>query len=149
MPSTFDHLLSRLAEAFGAVGLPYRVIGGQAVLLYGEPRVTQDIGVTIGAAPDRLPDVLAALTGVGFQALVDTAFVEETLVLLCEDSDSRIRVDVIFSFSGYEQEALRRAARRHRGHRRALRLAGGSADPQGRRRATSRMRAACCSKRTR
>ncbi len=111
MLSTFDHLLGRLAEAFEAAGLPYMVIGGQAVLLYGEPRLTQDIDVTIGAVTARLPDVLAALTGIGLRALVDTAFVEETLVLLCEDSDSRIRVDVIFSFSGYEQEAHRRARR--------------------------------------
>jgi predicted nucleotidyltransferase len=109
MPSTFDLLLGRLAEAFDTAGLSYMVIGGQAVLLYGEPRLTQDIDVTIGAVPDRLPDVLAALAGIGLRALVGTAFVEETLVLLCEDPDSRIRVDVIFSFSGYEQEALRRA----------------------------------------
>ena len=107
----FEHLLSRLAEAFDAAGLPYMVIGGQAVLLYGEPRLTQDIDVTVGVAPDRLPDVLAALTDVGIRPLVDAAFVEETLVLPCEDADSRLRIDVVFSFSGYEQEALRRAQR--------------------------------------
>ena len=107
----FDHLLVRLAEAFETAGLPYMVIGGQAVLLYGEPRLTQDIDVTVGALPNRLPDILSALEGVGLRALVDTAFVEETLVLLCEDLASRIRVDIIFSFSGYEQEALRRTQR--------------------------------------
>ena len=107
----FEHLLGRLAEAFDAAGLPYMVIGGQAVLLYGEPRLTQDIDVTVGVAPDRLSDVLAALTDVGIRPLVDAAFVEETLVLPCEDADSRIRIDVVFSFSGYEQEALRRTRR--------------------------------------
>ncbi len=111
MPSIFDDLLGRLAEAFEAAGLPYMVIGGQAVLLYGEPRLTQDVDVTVGVPPDRLPEVLDALVGAGFRALVDSAFVEETLVLPSEDQDSGIRVDVVFSFSGYEQEALQRAPR--------------------------------------
>lgn len=107
----FEQLLGRLAEAFEAAGLSYMVIGGQAVLLYGEPRLTQDIDLTVGAAPDRLPDVLAALTGTGFRPLVDASFVEETLVLPCEDPASRTRVDVIFSFSDYEREALERTRR--------------------------------------
>jgi hypothetical protein len=111
MPSIFDLLLGRLADAFDAADLPYMVIGGQAVLLYGEPRLTQDIDVTVGVSPDRLPEVLAALTEVGIRPLVDASFVEETLVLPCEDLESRIRVDVVFSFSGYEQEALQRAKR--------------------------------------
>lgn len=107
----FEQLLGRIAEAFAAAALPYMVIGGQAVLLYGEPRLTQDIDVTVGVAPDRLPDVLRAVEHAGLRPLVDDSFVEETLVLPCEDAASHIRVDVIFSFSDYEREAMQRTRR--------------------------------------
>ena len=39
----FERLLKRLARGLGQAGLQYMVIGGQAVLLYGEPRLTKDI----------------------------------------------------------------------------------------------------------
>jgi hypothetical protein len=34
------------------------IIGGQAVLLYGEPRLTKDIDITLGVNVDRLKDLL-------------------------------------------------------------------------------------------
>lgn len=34
--------------------IPYMVIGGQAVLLYGEARLTKDIDITLGAGVDHL-----------------------------------------------------------------------------------------------
>ena len=47
----FDELLARIAGALDARALPYMVIGGQAVLLYGEPRLTRDIDITLGVEP--------------------------------------------------------------------------------------------------
>jgi hypothetical protein len=35
----FNSLLERLTIEFGNRGIPYMVIGGQAVLRYGEPRL--------------------------------------------------------------------------------------------------------------
>ncbi len=34
------------------------LIGGQAVLLHGRPRLTEDIDITVGADPGRLDEVL-------------------------------------------------------------------------------------------
>jgi hypothetical protein len=48
----FDSILQRLANALTDSHIPYMVIGGQAVLLYGEPRATKDIDVTLGIGPD-------------------------------------------------------------------------------------------------
>ena len=48
-------LIERLARALERAGLPYMVIGGQAVLLYGEPRVTKDVDITLGVGPEQLP----------------------------------------------------------------------------------------------
>ncbi|MDI3467220.1 MAG: hypothetical protein OJF50_006041 [Nitrospira sp.] len=44
----FTRLLERLATALDLAKIPYMIIGGQAVLLYGEPRLTRDIDVTLG-----------------------------------------------------------------------------------------------------
>jgi hypothetical protein len=88
------------------------IIGGQAVLLHGEPRLTGDIDVTVGADVDRLDDVLAAAKDMGLRPLVDPReFTVRTLVLPCQDPGSGIRVDFIFSFSSYERQAIERAVR--------------------------------------
>ena len=55
----FEKLLERIAQGLTNGGIPYMVIGGQAVLLYGEPRLTKDIDVTLGADLTRLQDVLS------------------------------------------------------------------------------------------
>lgn len=106
----FARLLERIALALDAARLPYMVIGGQAVLLYGEPRLTKDIDVTVGVDLDRLTDVVAAASAASLRPLVDPpTFTRQTMVLPCQDDDSGIRADFIFSFSPYEQQAIREA----------------------------------------
>jgi hypothetical protein len=86
------------------------VIGGQAVLLYGEPRLTKDIDITLGADLTRLQDVLSAVREMRLTPLVDPeTFTGETMVLPCADPETGIRVDLIFSFSPFEQLAISRA----------------------------------------
>jgi hypothetical protein len=109
----FTELLAKIATALDRAGLPYMVIGGQAVLLHGEPRLTRDVDVTLGVAVDRLDDVLAAVARIPLQPLVDPAtFVPETWVLPCRDAASDLRVDLVFSDSPYEHAALERAGSR-------------------------------------
>jgi len=106
----FSALLERLAEALERAAIPYMVIGGQAVLLHGEPRLTRDVDLTLGVDVDRLPDVLAAARGCRLEPLVDPEdFVNKTMVLPCLDPESGIRVDLVFSWSPYEREAIARA----------------------------------------
>ena len=106
----FERLLEQLALALARVRIPYMVIGGQAVLRHGEPRLTKDIDLTLGADVDRLRDVVELATSLGLRPLVDPeTFTPETLVLPCEDPGSGIRVDFVFSFSPYEAEAIGRA----------------------------------------
>ena len=109
----FGALLARLSIHLDRAGLPFMLIGGQAVLLHGEPRLTQDIDVTLGVGPDQLPDVLAVCEELGLRPLPDNveSFVRETFVLPALDVDSGIRVDLIFSTTAYEAQAIRRAVR--------------------------------------
>ena len=55
----FDSLLEKVALALAGEGLPYMVIGGQAVLLHGEPRLTKDVDITLAAGLDELTDRFA------------------------------------------------------------------------------------------
>jgi hypothetical protein len=106
----FENLLERIAQNLKDAGIPYMIIGGQAVLLYGEPRLTKDIDVTLGADLTRLQDVLSAVSKMRITPLVDPAtFTRETMVLPCSDPETGIRVDLIFSFSPFERLAISRA----------------------------------------
>lgn len=109
----FQPLLAQLSEAFEKTGIPYMVIGGQAVLVYGEPRFTKDIDVTMGVGIDRLEDVLRLVGSAGWKVLVPSPpeFVQKTMVLPCQDPASGVRLDLIFSFSPYEKQAMGRVRR--------------------------------------
>lgn len=106
----FNQLLERIALSLEQRQIPYMVIGGQAVLIYGEPRLTRDIDITLGVGPERLQDLLSLAQSVGWRVLVERAeeFVQRTMVLPLQDPQSGIRVDLIFSFSPYERQAMER-----------------------------------------
>ncbi len=54
----FQRLLERLSKKLVKSNIPYMVIGGQTVLLYGEPRLTRGIDITIGKSIDSLGAIL-------------------------------------------------------------------------------------------
>ena len=108
----FQALLIRLAKAFDRARIPYMVIGGQAVLLHGEPRLTRDIDVTLGVDSSELARVRSVTDPIGLHPLVSDveAFVRRTNVLPLTDEPTALRVDLIFSFTPYESEAIGRVA---------------------------------------
>jgi hypothetical protein len=109
----FQSLLVRLSEALEKSKIPYMVIGGQAVLVYGEPRFTKDIDITLGTGVDRLEEVLGLVDSLGWKVLppAPAEFVQKTMVLPCADPSSGVRLDLIFSFSPYERQAMERVRR--------------------------------------
>ena len=106
----FIQLLERIALNLEQRQIPYMVIGGQAVLIYGEPRLTRDIDITLGVGPERLQDLLAIAHASAWRVLTDSPeeFVQRTLVLPLQDLDTGIRIDLIFSYSPYERQAMER-----------------------------------------
>ncbi len=109
----FEKVLARLAASLDAHKLPYMIIGGQAVLLYGEPRLTRDIDITLGAGTDRLEDLFVVVEELNFRLLPEDTqmFVRETMVLPALDESTGIRIDFIFSYTAYEIQAIKRARR--------------------------------------
>ena len=107
----FQELLKRIARALDDAHIPYMVSGGQAVLLYGEPRLTRDIDIMLGLGVEGLKQLEELTAALGLRSLVaqEKDFVTRTMVLPTIDDRSGIRVDFIFSFSPYERQALARA----------------------------------------
>jgi len=107
----FERLLKKVAPQLKKASIPYMVIGGQAVLIYGEPRLTRDIDITMGISVDGLDKVKKIIPIIGLKSLVqkEKEFVERNMVLPTIDQKSGIRVDFIFSFSLYERQAIERA----------------------------------------
>lgn len=106
-----SELLERLARGLESRRIPYMVIGGQAVLIYGEPRLTRDIGITLGVGADGLARVEELAASIGLTILPESHadFVRDRMVLPCADAESGFRIDFIFSFTPFEHQAIDRA----------------------------------------
>ncbi len=50
-------LIKNLAVELSRKGIDYMIIGGQAVLIYGEPRLTRDIDITLGVGIEKARDI--------------------------------------------------------------------------------------------
>lgn len=107
----FERLLARVAAALAKRKIPYMVIGGQAVLLYGEPRATKDIDITLALGVEELRRILDAVRAARLRLLTADAeeFARKTMVVPTQDKDSGVRVDFILSYTDYERQAVERA----------------------------------------
>jgi predicted nucleotidyltransferase len=106
----FKKLITKLAQSLNKKKIPYMIIGGQAVLIYGEPRFTRDIDITLGINVDKMSTIFSLCKELKLKILPKdpNKFILETMVLPVIEEKSEIKVDFIFSFSVYEQEALKR-----------------------------------------
>ena len=106
-----NSLLENISGSLERYQIPYMVIGGQAVLLYGEPRLTGDIDITIGVGPEGLDAILKIGKEQNLEVLVSAPkdFVIKHYVLPMKDSSSSLRIDFIFAITDYEKNALNRA----------------------------------------
>lgn len=109
----FPRLIAAITRELSDHKLPFMLIGGQAVLVHGEPRLTGDIDITLGADPTALPAVRNVCERLGFELLPQDIerFVRETFVLPARDRETDIRVDFVFSTTPYEHQAIERAVR--------------------------------------
>lgn len=110
-PLEFGALMARITRALRDCDVPFMLIGGQAVLLHGRPRLTEDIDITLGTGPEGLTLLLGVCKTAGLSPLPENVeqFVRETFVLPAADPDSGIRIDFIFSTTPYERTAIGRA----------------------------------------
>ncbi len=109
----FNDLLVRVTEQLDKLSIPYMIIGGQAVLLYGEPRFTRDIDITLGIDIDELQKMKQLIQQLSLKPLVQNLdeFVAKTRALPVLEENTGLRVDFVFSFIAFERQAINRATK--------------------------------------
>lgn len=109
-PTGPAELLADLAVAFDAIGVRWYVFGAQAALVWGRPRLTTDVDVTVQCnVPTR--ELVGALERRGFCLRVDgtDAFIDATRVVPLEHRGSGLALDVVLAGPGLEGLFLDRA----------------------------------------
>ena len=106
-------LLAALAEGLSALGVPWFLFGAQATILWGRPRLTADVDVTVQLDVENVPRLVDVLKTRGFQPRVDVNgdFVRRTRVLPLLYSPNGLPLDVVLAGPGLEQVFLGRAVR--------------------------------------
>lgn len=107
----FRAAILALSHVCDAIGVPWMLIGGMAVVARGAPRTTEDVDATV-LAPGF--DVDRFLVACQSHTIVPRRpdFREMALqahILLLQHSESGIELDVSLAWLGFEQEAIGRA----------------------------------------
>jgi hypothetical protein len=99
-----------LAEAFAAVGARWYLFGAQAALIWGRPRLTADVDVTVRLDPEDPEALAGAFVQRGFRLRVDPGddFVRRTRVMPFVFEPSGLPVDVVLAGPGLEELFLSR-----------------------------------------
>jgi predicted nucleotidyltransferase len=90
------------------LGLDYAIIGGTAIQIWGEPRFTQDLDLTVLAPLEQFSQTVERLLA-RLSPRIDDAhrFAMQSRVLLVQTS-AGYPVDISFGLPGYEEEVIDR-----------------------------------------
>jgi len=112
-PPGLAELLADLADAFARLQAPWYVFGAQAALIWGRPRLTTDVDVTVGTVQGGTAALLSALESHGFAIRIDVSpdFVRQTRVLPLVHEPSDLAADIVLGGPGLEDDFLARAVR--------------------------------------
>jgi hypothetical protein len=109
-PAGLAELLADLAAALNALGAQWYVFGAQAALVWGRPRLTTDVDVTVksGASAELL---VRRLDAHGFSLRIDATetFIRTTRVVPLEHRSSGLALDVVLAGPGLEDLFIERA----------------------------------------
>lgn len=113
MPPSSDpaNLLRDLSTALRNHGCRWYLFGAQAVTIWGRPRLTTDVDVTVRLDSGTTADLLAPLAAAGFrlpEGFTDE-FVRATRVLPMVHEASGMPLDIVLAGPGLEDQFLARA----------------------------------------
>jgi len=110
IPATTE-LLRALGAVLGALGVRWYVFGAHAVLVWGRPRLTGDVDVTMFLDPEDPEAFVAAMAQAGFDLRVTNVrdFVARTRVFPFTHTNSGLALDAVLGGPGLEEEFLRTA----------------------------------------
>lgn len=104
-------LFAALAGALSRLHARWYVFGAQAVVLWGRPRLTADIDVTVRMDPEEPERLVRAFEASGFSLRIGNTpeFVRRTRVLPFVHATSGMPMDVVLAGPGLEELFLSRA----------------------------------------
>ncbi len=107
--TTLDSAIHDITGVLDSLHIEYAIVGGIANAIWGEPRATIDVDVTVSVDEGDLPATVSNV-GARFRPAVSdpVAFVQQTRVLPLDTADG-VRIDVIFALLPFEIDAIRRA----------------------------------------
>lgn len=108
--------MAALVKFFNAAKIRYAILGGIAVLIYGEPRLTMDIDVNVSMGKSNMNEFLKIGAKYGFYPIPRNirSFIKKTGVIPMRFHKGKIsgRCDVIIAQNPIEFSALERAVTR-------------------------------------
>jgi hypothetical protein len=104
-------VLAALDRVFEAAGVRWYLFGAQAVIVWGRPRLTADVDVTVALAPAEVERILPPLEAASFDPRPEhpSDFVLKTRILPLIHQPTGIPVDLVFAGPGLEMEFLENA----------------------------------------
>ena len=106
-PAPHEVALGAFAKLATARRLRWYVFGAQAVNLYGFPRATADLDLTIEIAAEELAGFIDELEREGFEArFPDLAFIAASRVIPVVHRTSGLPIDLVLAGPGLEQRFL-------------------------------------------
>jgi len=104
-------LLAALARALSSLAVPWYLFGAQAAVIWGRPRLTADVDVTVRLPADDHGPLVRVLEEAGFTLRTGDPdeFVRRTRVLPFVHRPSQLPVDVVLAGPGLEEAFLSRA----------------------------------------
>jgi hypothetical protein len=104
--------IAALDRVLSALGRPYAVIGGVAMIARARVRPTQDVDVVLAVGPEDLPSLLLAAEDAGFRYEDDARsreLFEAGLVHLSLGQGGAAAADIIFADSPFLERVMDRA----------------------------------------
>jgi len=104
-----DRAIRQITQVLESQHVEYAIVGGIANAVWGEPRATVDVDVTVAIEDkDQRAFVLAVAAQFTTPITETVTFVEQTRVLPLDTADG-VRIDLIFALLPFELAAIRRA----------------------------------------
>jgi len=103
-------LLAALAAVLRARGTRWYLFGAQAVIIWGAPRLSADVDITVEIEPEEADGFVAMMEQAGFALRIRDVedFVARTRVIPYVHLETAIPVDVVLAGPGLEEQFLDR-----------------------------------------
>ena len=93
--------------------IPFALIGGLAVMVRGETRVTVDVDIVAGIDVDKALELLAMLGTSLFMPLFDDVeeIITTAFIMPLRHKNTQVKVDLAIGLSGFERQLIKRATK--------------------------------------